>query len=60
MHPLSANTGSPAILNRLVRRAHQQGPDAAAIVPVAEIQVDDHLAGLCLNPRCDMVGLGAS
>ena len=60
MEPVNASTDRPALLNRLVQLACQRGADAAAIVPAVEIHVDDHLANLCLNPRCEMVGLAAS
>jgi predicted metal-binding protein len=59
MEPLSANAGSPAMLNRLVQRARQQGADAATSIPAADIRVEARLARRCRDPRCDMVGLAA-
>jgi predicted metal-binding protein len=60
MGPVNTSAAPPALLNRLVQLACQRGADAAAVVPAAEIHVDDQLANLCIDPRCEMLGLAAS
>jgi predicted metal-binding protein len=50
----------PEDLADLPRIARTLGASHAAVIPAEAIPVEDHLAALCLEPRCPGYGLSAS
>ena len=48
-----------AALKVLIARVRQSGAADAAVVSAADILVEDHLAGLCREPRCENYGRSA-
>lgn len=50
----------PGRLEALHRLACALGATRAAVIPAEAIPVEDHLAGLCRDPRCPSYGLSAS
>lgn len=46
-------------LGALVRRARKLGVAGVAVIPAAEIVLEDQLAELCREPRCENYGLSA-
>jgi len=49
-----------ADLKKLTKLASGLGAGNAAVISTSEIVVEDHLAGLCREPRCENYGLSAS
>ena len=47
------------LMDRLVQHACEQGASHAAVLPAAGIQIEDRLADLCRDPRCEAYGLAA-
>ena len=52
--------GFPLLKDELIRLAVHLGASDAAAVSAGDITVEDGLAGLCLNPRCENYGLSTS
>ena len=50
----------PAELKKLTELACRLGASNAAVISTSEIAVEDHLANLCREPRCENYGLSAS
>jgi predicted metal-binding protein len=48
---------TPSVLDELVTRVRRSGAADAAVIPAADIIVEDHLADLCREPRCENYGL---
>ena len=49
-----------AVLDELTQRALELGATAAAIISTGDIHVEDALAALCAEPRCENYGQSAS
>lgn len=47
-------------IERLLRLARYMGATDAAVISTDCILIEDHLAGLCLKPRCPSYGMSAS
>jgi len=51
---------SPELKDTLIRTALDLGASGAAVFPAREIRIEDRLAGMCLEPRCQAYSLAKS
>jgi predicted metal-binding protein len=49
-----------ADLKKLTKLASELGAGSAKVISTSDISVEDHLANLCKEPRCENYGLSAS
>ena len=48
------------VLKELIKQAYRSGASSAAVISTGDISVEDDLADLCREPRCESYGLSTS
>lgn len=60
MNPTITNPNSPNGISELIERARLAGASDAAVIDAGDIIVEEDLANLCREPRCQNYGLSPS